>query len=249
MRVKDLTKQYDGKTVVDSVSFEIPKGKVISMIGPNGAGKSTVLNIISRLIARDSGLVDFDGRDIGKWKSKELAKRLAILCVRKNIQMMLTVRELVTFGRFPYSRSHLNEEDQRIIDNAIAYMELEPFQDRVIDELSGGQLQRVCIARAVACKPEVILFDEAISSLDAHTQVQVMDLLRDLKEKLGLTYVFITHDLTSITYLCDDVLFLYQGRVTEYLPVSRISETKDEYARRLLESIVVFDTETSEVDV
>ena len=78
MRVKDLTKQYDGKTVVDSVSFEIPKGKVISMIGPNGAGKSTVLNIISRLIARDSGLVDFDGRDIGKWKSKELAKRLAM---------------------------------------------------------------------------------------------------------------------------------------------------------------------------
>ena len=107
----------------------------------------------------------------------------------------------------------------------------------------------MCIARAVACKPEVILFDEAISSLDAHTQVQVMDLLQDLKEKLGLTYVFITHDLTSITYLCDDVLFLYQGRVTEYLPVSRISETKDEYARRLLESIVVFDTETSEVAV
>ena len=123
------------------------------------------------------------------------------------------------------------------------------FAGRFPHELSGGQLQRVCIARAVACKPEVILFDEAISSLDAHTQVQVMDLLRDLKEKLGLTYVFITHDLTSITYLCDDVLFLYQGRVTEYLPVSRISETKDEYARRLLESIVVFDTETSEVAV
>ena len=123
------------------------------------------------------------------------------------------------------------------------------FADRFPHELSGGQLQRVCIARAVACKPAVILFDEAISSLDAHTQVQVMDLLQDLKEKLGLTYVFITHDLTSITYLCDDVLFLYQGRVTEYLPVSRISETKDEYARRLLESIVVFDTETSEVAV
>lgn len=88
-------------------------------------------------------------------------------------------------------------------------------------ELSGGQLQRICIARAVACNPELILFDEAISSLDAHTQVQIMDLLLDLKEKLGLTYIFITHDLTSITYLCDDVLFLYQGRVTEYLPVKR----------------------------
>ena len=123
------------------------------------------------------------------------------------------------------------------------------FAGRFPHELSGGQLQRVCIARAVACSPEVILFDEAISSLDAHTQVQVMDLLRELKEKLGLTYVFITHDLTSITYLCDDVLFLYQGRVTEYLPVCRISETKDEYARRLLESIVVFDTEENEVAV
>ena len=117
------------------------------------------------------------------------------------------------------------------------------YAERFPHELSGGQLQRVCIARAVACKPEIILFDEAISSLDAHTQVQVMDLLRELKDKLGLTYVFITHDLTSITYLCDEVLFLFQGRVSEHLPVSKISETKDEYARRLLESIVVFDTE------
>ena len=249
MRVQELTKQYDGKTVVNGVSFAIPKGKVISLIGPNGAGKSTVMGMISRLIAHDSGLVDFEGKDIGKWKSKELSKRLAILTQSNNIQMKLTVRELVTFGRFPYSGNRVTPEDEKIIDRAIAYMELEEFQDRFINELSGGQLQRVCIARAVACKPEVILFDEAISSLDAHTQVQVMDLLRDLKEKLGLTYVFITHDLTSITYLCDDVLFLYQGRVTEYLPVSRISETKDEYARRLLESIVVFDTETSEVDV
>ena len=79
MRVQELTKQYDGKTVVDGVSFAIPKGKVISLIGPNGAGKSTVMGMISRLIAHDSGLVDFEGKDIGKWKSKELSKRLAIL--------------------------------------------------------------------------------------------------------------------------------------------------------------------------
>ena len=79
--------------------------------------------------------------------------------------------------------------------------------------------------------------------MDAHTQVQIMDLLLELKEKLQLTYIFITHDLTSITYLCDDVLFLYQGHVTEYLPVDKISQTKDQYARKLLESIIVFDTE------
>ena len=87
MRVQELTKQYDGKTVVDGVSFAIPKGKVISLIGPNGAGKSTVMGMISRLIAHDSGLVDFEGKDIGKWKSKELSKRLAILTQSNNIQM------------------------------------------------------------------------------------------------------------------------------------------------------------------
>ena len=91
----------------------------------------------------------------------------------------------------------------------------EDFADRFPHELSGGQLQRVCIARAVACNPQIVLFDEAISSLGFHTQVQIMDLLLELKEKLQLTYIFITHDLTSITYLCDDVLFLYQGHVTE----------------------------------
>ena len=101
MQVKDLTKRYDGKTVVNEVSFAIPKGKVISLIGPNGAGKSTVMGIISRLIAQDGGTVDFEGSDIGKWKSRELSKRLAILTQTNNIQMKLTVRELVTFGRFP----------------------------------------------------------------------------------------------------------------------------------------------------
>lgn len=112
MEIKDLTKKYDGKTVVDSVSFEIPKGKVLSLIGPNGAGKSTVMGMISRLIARDSGLVNFEGQDISKWKSKELAKRLAILTQSNNVQMKLTVQELVTFGRFPYSGGHTTSEDE-----------------------------------------------------------------------------------------------------------------------------------------
>ena len=133
------------KKALDGLSVTLAEGDFVTIVGSNGAGKSTVLNIISRLIARDSGLVDFDGRDIGKWKSKELAKRLAILTQSNNIQMKLTVRELVTFGRFPYSGSHLNEEDQRIIDKAIAYMELEPFQDRFIDELSGGSTTRPSI--------------------------------------------------------------------------------------------------------
>ena len=157
MFVKDLIKKYDGKTVVDSVSFQLPEKSVISMIGPNGAGKSTVLNILSRLIARDSGVVDFQGTDITKWKSRELSKRLAILTQQNNIQMKLTVRELVAFGRFPYSGSRITPEDDAVIDRAISYMELDDFRDRFIDELSGGQRQRAYIAMVIAQDTEYVL--------------------------------------------------------------------------------------------
>ena len=213
MRVKDLTKQYDGKTVVDSVSFEIPKGKVISMIGPNGAGKSTVLNIISRLIARDSGLVDFDGRDIGKWKSKELAKRLAILTQSNNIQMKLTVRELVTFGRFPYSGSHLNEEDQRIIDKAIAYMELEPFQDGFIDELSGGQRQRAYIAMVIAQDTEFILLDEPTNNLDINAVNWLEDFLLDFEG----TVIVVSHDRHFLNTICTHIVDIDYNKIKMYV--------------------------------
>ena len=134
MFVKEITKRYDGKAVVDGVSFEIPKGKVLSLIGPNGAGKSTVMGMLSRLIARDSGLVDFEGTEITRWKSRELSKRLAILTQANNVQMKLTVRELVAFGRFPYSGGRLTQEDNEIIDRAIAYMELGDFEEQFIDE-------------------------------------------------------------------------------------------------------------------
>ena len=177
MIVEKLTKKYDGKTVVDEVSFEIPKGKVISMIGPNGAGKSTVMGILSRLIARDSGLVKFDGTDISKWKSKELSKRLAILTQSNNIQMKLTVRELVAFGRFPYSGGHLTKEDKAIIDKAIEYMELEEFQDRFIDELSGGQRQRAYIAMVIAQDTEYVLLDEPTNNLDIYHATNMLSLI------------------------------------------------------------------------
>ena len=155
------------------------------------------------------------------------------------------VRDIIREGLYVQQRrkqARLNYEAE--INRLLELVGLSSdFAQRFPHELSGGQLQRVCIARAVACNPEIILFDEAISSLDAHTQVQIMELLLELKEKFSLTYIFITHDLTSITYLCDDVLFLYQGRVTEHIPVKNINKTKDVYAKKLLESIVAFDTE------
>ena len=215
MHVQELTKQYDGKTVVDGVSFAIPKGKVISLIGPNGAGKSTVMGMISRLIAHDSGLIDFEGKDIGKWKSKELSKRLAILTQSNNIQMKLTVRELVTFGRFPYSGNRVTLEDQKIIDRAISYMELEGFQDRFIDELSGGQRQRAMIAMAMSCDPEILIADEPTTALDVTVQAQVLEQLNKLRKESNTALIIITHNLGVVARYADTVKIMYGGKIVE----------------------------------
>lgn len=222
MQIKNLTKKYDDKAVVDSVSFEIPKGKVISLIGPNGAGKSTVMGMISRLVAHDSGQVNFEGTDITKWKSKELSKRLAILTQSNNIQMKLTVRELVAFGRFPYSGGRITKEDQEIIDKAISYMELEEFQDRFIDELSGGQRQRACIAMVIAQDTEYVLLDEPTNNLDIYHATNMMKIVRRLCDELGKTVVLVLHEINYAAFYSDYICAFANGRIAKFGTVEEV---------------------------
>ena len=222
MQIKNLTKKYDDKAVVDSVSFEIPKGKVISLIGPNGAGKSTVMGMISRLIAHDSGQVNFEGTDITKWKSKELSKRLAILTQSNNIQMKLTVRELVAFGRFPYSGGRITKEDQEIIDKAISYMELEEFQDRFIDELSGGQRQRACIAMVIAQDTEYVLLDEPTNNLDIYHATNMMKIVLRLCDELGKTVVLVLHEINYAAFYSDYICAFVDGKIAKFGTVEEV---------------------------
>lgn len=240
---------HSRQQVLFGVSLRVEKGTCLGILGESGSGKSTIGRVLCGLLRPDSGEVQLDGISVYASRSgrRNLQNKLSVVFqdYTTSANPRFRVKEIIGEGLTVRERREGSKLDR---EKEIAYLlELvglpSDFAKRFPHELSGGQLQRVCIARAVACKPEIILFDEAISSLDAHTQVQIMDLLRELKEKLGLTYIFITHDLTSITYLCDDVLFLYQGHVTEYMAVGRISETRDEYVRRLLESIVVFDAD------
>ena len=237
--------------VLFDVSLAVKEGTCLGILGESGSGKSTMGRVLCGLLKPDSGEAVLDGVSVYASRAgrRNLQNKLSIVFqdYTTSANPRFRIRDIIGEGLTVQERREGKKLDRKAETSRLLELVGLPadFADRFPHELSGGQLQRVCIARAVACKPEIILFDEAISSLDAHTQVQVMDLLRKLKNRLGLTYIFITHDLTSITYLCDDVLFLYQGRVTENLPVERISETKDEYARKLLESIVVFDTEES----
>lgn len=222
MVVKKLSKQYGGKTVVDSVSFEIPKGKVISLIGPNGAGKSTVMGIISRLIARDDGQVEFGGSDITKWKNKDLSKRLAILTQSNNIQMKLTVRELVAFGRFPYSGGRLTAEDNEIINKAIHYMELQTMQDQFIDELSGGQRQRAYIAMVIAQDTEYVLLDEPTNNLDIYHATNMMKIVRRLCDELGKTVVLVLHEINYAAFYSDYICAFVDGKIAKFGTVEEV---------------------------
>ena len=222
MNVIDLMKKYDGKAVVNSVSFEIPKGKVLSLIGPNGAGKSTVMGMISRLIAKDSGLVHFEDKDLAEWKSKELAKKLSILTQHNNIQMKLTVRELVAFGRFPYSGSRLTAEDNAMIDRAISYMELEGFSERFIDELSGGQRQRAYIAMVLAQDTEYILLDEPTNNLDIYHASNMMRMVRRLCDELGKTVILVLHEINYAAFYSDYVCAFVNGKIAKFGTVEEV---------------------------
>ena len=219
MFVKEITKRYDGKAVVDGVSFEIPKGKVLSLIGPNGAGKSTVMGMLSRLIARDSGLVDFEGTEITRWKSRELSKRLAILTQANNVQMKLTVRELVAFGRFPYSGGRLTQEDNEIIDRAIAYMELGDFEEQFIDELSGGQRQALSLLMSTMTPIDLLILDEPTNHLDIVSKEILENALNDYTG----TVLYVSHDryfinriATRILELKDEQLYSFIGNYDYY---------------------------------
>lgn len=222
MKIKELTKRYEGKAVVDDVTFEIPKGKVLSLIGPNGAGKSTVMGMISRLIGRDEGLVHFDGKDIGKWKSRDLSQRLAILTQSNQIQMKLTVRELVAFGRFPYSGNHLTQEDEEIIERAISYMELEEFQDRFIDELSGGQRQRAYIAMVIAQDTEYVLLDEPTNNLDIYHATNMMKIVRRLCDELGKTVILVLHEINYAAFYSDYICAFVDGKIAKFGTVKEV---------------------------
>lgn len=222
MRVIDLRKDYDGKTAVDSVSFEIPKGKVISLIGPNGAGKSTVLGMISRLIAKDSGVIQFEEKELDKWKSKELAKKLSILTQQNNIQMKLTVRELVAFGRFPYSGNKLTMEDNKMIDDAISYMELQNIEECFIDEISGGQRQRAYIAMVIAQNTEYILLDEPTNNLDIYHASNMMRTVRRLCDELGKTVILVLHEINYAAFYSDYICAFVDGKIAKFGTVEEV---------------------------
>ncbi|TES56145.1 ABC transporter ATP-binding protein [Halalkalibacterium halodurans] len=220
--IQQVTKQYGEKLVIDDVSVCIPQGKITSFIGPNGAGKSTLLSMVSRLLKKDAGQILIDQHEVTQYDSRELAKMLSILKQANIINIRLTVKDLVSFGRFPYSQGALMKEDHRLIDEAIRYMDLTDLEDRYLDQLSGGQKQRAFIAMVIAQDTDYVLLDEPLNNLDMKHSVQIMKVLRQMVEELGKTVVIVLHDINFASCYSDYIVALKNGKVVRQGPKNEI---------------------------
>ena len=225
IEIRNVTKSYGSKKVVDNVSVTIPTGKITSFIGPNGAGKSTVLSIMSRLLNADSGEIYLNGELLNRKKSSDIAKQLAILKQTNNINLRLTIEDLVAFGRCPYSKGNLTQTDRTFIDNAIAYMNLDDIRHQYIDNLSGGQRQRAYIAMTLAQDTDYILLDEPLNNLDMKHSVQIMQVLRKLATELNKTVVIVIHDINFASCYSDYIVAMKNGKLVQQGEVNYIMQS------------------------
>lgn len=225
IQVQALSKFYGKKKVVEDVTVSIQRGKITSFIGPNGAGKSTLLSMVSRLLDADTGEVLIDQSNIKKMKSNDFSKIVSILKQSNYMNVRLTIRELVSFGRFPYSKGRLTDEDEKMVDQAIEYMALKDLEDSYLDELSGGQKQRAFIAMVIAQDTEYILLDEPLNNLDMKHSVQIMKILRRLVDELGKTVVIVLHDINFASVYSDRIVALKDGKVVKDGPTSEIIQS------------------------
>ncbi|KGY13923.1 iron ABC transporter ATP-binding protein [Vibrio tubiashii] len=220
--MKNLTKMFGQSTVVDSASAEFVKGKVTSIIGPNGAGKSTLLSMASRLVNVDKGEVLIDCKELSQWDTKELAKRLAVLRQANNITMRFTVREMVAFGRFPYSQGNLTEQDQHVIDKSIEYLDLTGIQHKYLDELSGGQRQLAFIAMVMAQDTDYVFLDEPLNNLDIKHSLQIMRNVGRLAHEMEKAVVVVIHDINFAACYSDTIIALKKGKVVAHGSVEEV---------------------------
>ncbi|WP_291314589.1 ABC transporter ATP-binding protein [Corynebacterium sp. UBA2622] len=212
----DVQKTYGKETSIGPVDLEIPAGGITALIGPNGAGKSTLLTMIGRLLAVDSGTVEIGQMDVTTANSRDLAKIVSILRQENHFVTRLTVRQLVGFGRFPYTGGRLTVDDERIISKYIDFLGLTPLENRYLDQLSGGQRQRAYVAMVLCQETQYVLLDEPLNNLDISHSVDMMRHLRSAASELGRTIVIVLHDINFAARYADYICAAKDGRIAAF---------------------------------
>jgi oligopeptide/dipeptide ABC transporter ATP-binding protein len=212
---------------VENVSFQIEKGQTLGLVGESGCGKTTVARLVLRLLDADKGKIIFNGEDLANLSEAEMKP------LRQEIQIIfqdpygslnprMTVGQSIAEG-LRVSGIHPGPDQKKRLEQLLKMVGMSPAtMDRYPHEFSGGQRQRIGIARALSVEPALIICDEPVSALDVSIQAQIINLLKDLQDELGLSYLFISHDLNVVGYLCSDVAVMYRGHIMEYAPADEI---------------------------
>ena len=243
--MQNVNKSYKMRSgslhVLKDISLTVEQGEYLAILGPSGSGKSTLMNIIGCMDVLDEGTYNLDGVEIEKAKEKELTniRNQKIGFIFQKYHLIPTYNVLQNIVMPLLMRGMTLKDARDASMDTIAMLGLAERIDHKPNELSGGQLQRVAIARAISIQPKLLICDEATSALDVTIQKQIMELLEDLKEKNGLSFIFICHNLALVQMFCDRVLVLYEGRVVESgIPDDIINEPKAEYTQRLVDAVL-----------
>lgn len=212
--IEGITFQYDEKTVIDSLSLSINQGEFVTIIGPNGSGKSTLLKLLAANISPREGTIYLNGENLKSYGKKALSKDMAVVPQDTGIDYDFRVYEIVLMGRYPHQSRFRREtqQDHRVVRGAMERTNTWHLRDRRVNELSGGEGQRVILARALAQEPQVILLDEPTASLDIHHQLEVLELLKELNEEQGVTIIAVLHDLNLAARYSQQILLLHRGQ-------------------------------------
>ena len=237
--VENLNVNYCEKEILKDVSFQVKSGEVITIIGPNGSGKSTLIKALSRCLRPVKGNIFFDKNNINTINTKEIARKLSVLPHEKNISLDISVEELVSYGRFPHLNfgGKLKKEDNDIISWAMEKTRLENMRKRLVHTLSGGERQRAWIAMSLAQKPQVMILDEPTTYLDISYQLEILELIKELNDTLGITVIMVLHDLNQASRYSDKIMVIDRGEIYQYAEPNKIIN------KSLLHNIFKIDTD------
>ena len=214
IQANNLNLAYKDKNVVQNFDINIQKGSIVGIIGPNGSGKTTILRALAGLLSPQQGEIRINAQNLRDIPKKNRARTMGWVPQRETFAWSLKVEDIVSLGRAPHRGWLLpfSAHDKRVVQKSLKNAELSDFASRLIDELSGGEFQRVLIARALAQEPKILLLDEPTANLDIHHQIQVMDLVQNLVKKEKLTVIIAIHDLDLAARYCEQLILLDHGK-------------------------------------
>lgn len=215
---------YGGQAVLHDLDLVLERGQCYGILGPNGSGKTTLLDILCGLLQPKTGTIRLCGQSLAGWQPRQLARKMALVPQDFVVRFGFSVREVVEMGRHPHLGrfAALSQQDHRLVDSVMEELGITGLADRPVTQLSGGEKQRVAVARALAQDPEVLLLDEATSNLDIFHSLSILGTIRNRVKQQGLTVIAALHDLNLAGFFCDQLIFLRQGQLLHQGSVAEV---------------------------